>query len=94
MNYSFDEKGNLLPQTIKKSHLAFFYGVCPRQFRKELENVMTIHVGWSYSTKEVEKIFKHFGSVPSKADVERAISKIKEYTSAIRSDGVKRYSKG
>lgn len=91
MEYKFDSKGNLLPQVVKKCDLAFFYGVTPRQFRNEIENFISVQQTWNYTTQQVERIFKHFGSVPSRADVERAQPRIQEYLKEVRAKNVKRY---
>ncbi len=77
--YSFDDNGNLLPQRIRRCHLAFFYGVTPRQFRRELDDIMYVEpFRRYYSVKEVEMILKHLGQV-TEADVHNAQKEIDNY---------------
>jgi hypothetical protein len=80
--------GILLPQRIRKSDLAFFYGVTPRQFRRELSEVTycTPYKHY-YSLNEVEKIFKCFGPV-SRADVENAKTAIEKYLSCKKQENL------
>lgn len=80
MNYSF-ENDTLTVQSVAKVDLAFFYGVTPRQFRNEISDHITINSSNRYTAEEVKKIFKFFGSIPTKADCERAKERISNYLS-------------
>ena len=64
-NYAFSDdtqEGILLPQRIRKSDLAFFYGRTPDTFRKEIDFFMEINRKRYYEKWEVVLIFKEFGS--------------------------------
>lgn len=71
--------GILQPQRIKKYELAWFYGVSPRQFRRELELFcFSKPKSRYYTAKETEIIFKHLGELTT-ADVEGAKENIADY---------------
>lgn len=82
--YIFNDNGVLEVQQIRKYDLAFFYNRCPFAFRKEIENLFIMSFKKKfYTSNEVRKIFAHLGDV-TRADVENAQLRIKEYKRKLR----------
>lgn len=82
--YTFNDEGVLEVQQIAKCDLAYFYNRCPYAFRQELEYLfITSFKKKFYTSNEVRKIFAHFGDV-TKADVNNAQQRIKEYHRKLR----------
>lgn len=75
---SFDENGILKPQRIKKMWCAYFYGVTPRTFRKEIENFSDATPFVSYYTdSDVAVFIKELGLITIE-NVKSAIPRIAE----------------
>lgn len=90
-NYAFSDdtqEGILLPQRIRKSDLAFFYGRTPDTFRKEIDFFMEINCKRYYEKWEVVLIFKEFGSI-SRFEVDKAQPRIDQYRRRIRIKAIK-----
>ncbi len=80
-NYLYDEHGILLPQRLHKYELAYFYGRSPRQFRRELADIVYVNPGKYYSRKTVAAIMRHLDTI-YREDVENAQPRIAEYLAA------------
>lgn len=71
--------GILQPQRIRKCDLAFYYGLHPNNFRKQIANFIYPRCkSYYYNPNEVEKIFRHLGPI-TENDVAEAQPRIEKY---------------
>lgn len=90
-NYAFSDdtqEGILLPQRIRKSDLAFFYGRTPDYFCREIDPFIDKTAKKYYDKYEVQIIFKEFGSI-SRFEVDNAMPRIEQYRRRIRIKNIK-----
>ncbi len=91
-NYAFSDdtqEGILLPQRIRKSDLAFFYGRTPDYFAREIDFYVEKSSKRFYDKHEVQTIFKAFGTI-SRFEVDNAQPRIEQYRRRIRIKNIKR----